>query len=68
MGLKHLRTIESWFRSNAKFSFSTRKIRTKFGYNPDIVRECLAYLLEQKKIKLIKGRWDKYQWKNATNN
>ena len=62
MGIKHLQAAESYFKSNAKLSFSAKKIRTELGLNLKTASECLAYLLKQKKIRLIKGKWAKYQW------
>ena len=64
MGLTHLRKVEDFLRNNRHKQFFAKDIMQKFGMNYNTLRECLAYLAEQRKINVIKeGKKTKYQWR-----
>lgn len=50
-------------RRNKSKSFTRKQIRLELDINFLISNDCLDYLVEHKKVKLIRKGWDRYQWR-----
>ena len=62
MGLRHLKIIISYMKQDKKI-VSRNLLAQKFGINFNIVDECLAYLIQDKKIiELNNKHYKEFKW------
>lgn len=58
MGVKHLERIQVYLKRRRKLVTET-DIRNALQINRNTVKECLAYLVHSKKVKLMDGKYGK---------